>query len=67
MLAQYLVSIGVTNLQTSKKKSAMAVNTSQVNKKSAFHANLLVESFWIVSKNTFYDKASGSALLLICS
>ena len=48
MLAQYLVSLGATNLQKSKINNATAVNSSQVNKERTFHVHLLMESFCIV-------------------
>ena len=67
MLAQYLVSLEATNLQKSKTESVKAVNSPQVSKEGTFHVHLLMESFCIVSKNTFYRKASGLVLLLICS
>ena len=49
------------------EKSFKAVNSPQGNKEMTFHVHLLVDSFCIIFQNTFYDKASGSALLLICS
>ena len=64
MFAQYVVSLVATNLRKVKKKSVKAVNSLQVNKERTFHVHSLVKSF---CKNTLYDKASGSALFLICS
>ena len=61
------LAVGTTDLQKWKTKSLNAVNSPQVNKERAFHVHLLVESFCIFPRNTFYDKASGSALILICS
>ena len=48
MLAQYLVSVGATNLLKSKTKSDKAANSSQVNKERTIHVRLLVENFCIV-------------------
>ena len=66
MLAQYLVLLGATGLRKSKKKCQVCqFLVSQVNKEKTFHVHLLLENFYIISKNTFYNKASGSALFLI--
>ena len=67
MLAQYLVSQGATNLRKSRTKNVMTVNILQVNKERTFQIHLLVEASSSFSNNTFYDKASGLALFLICS
>ena len=48
MLAQYLVSLGATNLLKVKEKNVKAVNSPQVKKERKFRVNLLVESFCIV-------------------
>ena len=48
MLAQYLVSLGDTNLLKSKTKSDKAANSSQVYKERIFDVHLLVENFCIV-------------------
>ena len=55
------------NLQTiiDRQKSVKAVNSPQVKKEKICHIHLLVESDCTVLQNTFYDKASGSALFLI--
>ena len=68
MLAQYIVSLGATTLQKSKK-SVKAVNFPQVNKETTFHVYLLVESpkVHLLSKNRFHENASSSALFLIRS
>ena len=47
MLAQYLSSLGATNLRKSKKTSGKAVNSSQVHK-GRFHVFSLLECFCIV-------------------
>jgi len=67
MLAQYLVSLGPTNLRKSKTKNVIVINSPQVNKERIFHVHLLMDSFVSCTKNTFHDKASGSALFLILS
>ena len=41
MLAQYLVSLGATNLRKSKTKSVKAVDFPQVSKERTFHVQLL--------------------------
>ena len=66
MLAQYLVSLRAANLRKLRTKSVMAVNSPQVNKQRTFHIRWwkLSTSF---SKNTFYDKASGSDFFSLCS
>ena len=65
MLAQYLVLLGAISSRKSKKKSVKAVNCPQIKKERTFHVHSLVQASASFSKNTFYCKASGSALFLI--
>ena len=46
-------------------QSVKAVNSPQLNNEKTFHVHLLVESSTSFCRNTFYNKASGSALFLI--
>ena len=67
MLVQYPVSLEATNLQKSKKKSVKGISSPQVNMERTVHVHLLVESFYIIFRNSFVDIALGSALFLTCS
>ena len=48
MLAQHLVSLGVTTLQKSKSSSDKGVNSLKANKKRIFHVHMLEERLHIV-------------------
>ena len=48
MLAQHLVSLGVTTLQKSKSSSDKGVNSLKANKKKIFHVHMLEERLHIV-------------------
>ena len=54
-------------MRKSMKGSVKAVDSPQVSKERTFTSICQWKAFILFSKNTFYDKASGSALFLICS
>ena len=67
ILAQYLDSLGGTIWRKSKTNSVKAVGSPKVSEKWTLSVHILEENLFIVSKNTSYDEASGSALFLISS
>ena len=67
MLGQYLVLQGATNLRKSMKRNAKAVDSPQINKEIPFISICQWKASASFSKNTFYDKGSGSAFILIFS
>ena len=64
MFSQYLVLLEATNLRKSRE-NVKAVHSPQVNKAMMSLVHLLVSALF--SKNAFYEKASVSALFLLCS
>ena len=64
MLAEYLVSLGATNLQKSKAKGIKVVNSPQASWERIFHVHLLVENFCIVFQKYILRQGFGLSLAL---
>ena len=67
MLAHNLVLLGAANSRKSKRLSDKTFTFLQADKENTFHVHMLEKAYASLYTNIFYDSASASALLLICS